>query len=62
MDANPSGSGQSGPDETLSRAEICRRYLLIGMETLKNLSAADRARLARQLQASMTADDQRLRT
>jgi hypothetical protein len=32
------------------------------METLKNISAADRARLAHELRASMQADDERLRT
>jgi hypothetical protein len=50
------------PGELLSRPEICRRYLLIGMETLKNLSDADRTRLAQELQASMAAEDQRLRS
>jgi len=50
------------PAESLSRAEVCRRYVLVGMETLKNLSAADRVRLAHELQESMTAEDQRLRS
>ena len=50
------------PGEVLSRAEICRRYFLVGMETLKNISDADRVRLAHQFQASIEAEDQRLRS
>lgn len=55
-------AGKQWPGEQLSRAEICGRYVLVGMETLKNLSDADRARLAHELQASMAAGDQRLRS
>jgi hypothetical protein len=55
-------AGKQWPKEVLSHAEICRRYVLAGMETLKNISAADRARLAHELRASMQADDERLRT
>jgi hypothetical protein len=50
------------PDESLSRAKICRRYVSVGMEALKNFSAADRARLAHELRASIEAEDQRLRS
>jgi hypothetical protein len=49
------------PNEMLSRAEICRRYVLIGIETLKNLPDADRERLAQELKASMATEDERLR-
>lgn len=49
------------PRENLSRAEILRRYTLIGMETLKNLSTQDRERLAHGFQTSQQTDDQHLR-
>lgn len=46
------------PKETLSRAEICRRYVLVGITSLKNVTSADRERLAHELQASMQADNE----
>jgi hypothetical protein len=49
------------PNETLSRAEIVRRYALAGIDALKDLSASDRARLAHGFQASMEAGEERLR-
>ena len=49
------------PSETLSRGEIMRRLSLAGIETLKNVSHADRARLAHGFQASMEAGDARLK-
>jgi hypothetical protein len=49
------------PNETLSRAEIVRRYTLAGIDALKQLSSADRARLANGFQASMEAADERMR-
>jgi hypothetical protein len=33
------------PNETLSRSEVCRRYVLAGNEALKNTSDVGRARL-----------------
>lgn len=49
------------PQERLSRSEIVRRYTLFGMESLKNLSPTDQARLAHGFQASMEAGDERLK-
>jgi hypothetical protein len=49
------------PKEVLSRAEICRRYVLVGIEALKNVPPADRKRLAHELQASMQADGEAYR-
>lgn len=50
------------PQETLSRAEIVRRYALVGIDTLKHSSRVDRQRVTEQLQNSMTAADTRLRS
>lgn len=50
------------PQECLSYAEMVRRYVLAGMESLKNVSPADQTRLAHQFQASMTAGDTRLKS
>jgi hypothetical protein len=55
-------SARQWPDEVLSRAEICRRYVLVGVDTLKNLSDADRSRLAHELRSSMVAEDEQLRS
>jgi hypothetical protein len=41
------------PAETLSRSEILRRYVLAGVESLKNIPPDDAARLAREFQASI---------
>ena len=49
------------PNETLSRTEIIRRYALAGVDVLKQLSSADRLRLAHGYQASMEAGEERLR-
>jgi hypothetical protein len=49
-------SRKAFPDEVLSQGEIVRRYALIGMEALKNISGADRERLAHQLRSSMAAE------
>ena len=49
------------PNENLSRAEICRRYVLAGVDAIKNASPADCARLAHQFQASVESGDQRLK-
>jgi hypothetical protein len=48
------------PKETLSRAEIVRRYTMFGIESLKHLSPADQSRATHQLQAGMAASDIRL--
>ena len=48
------------PNEALSHAEIVRRYTLAGIDALKQLSSADRARLAHGFQASMEAADERM--
>ncbi len=50
------------PDESLSRAEIGRRYVLVETESLKNLSATDGARLAHEFRASIEVEHQRLRS
>ncbi len=55
-------AGQQFPHERLSRSEIIRRYVLVGIRALSSASASDRERLAHQFQASMEASDQRLRT
>jgi len=47
--------------ETLSRGEVVRRYAMFGVQASKNTSADDQSRLARQFQASMEADDTRLK-
>ena len=49
------------PTETLSRAEIVRRYTVFGIQVLKNTSADDQTRLSHQFQASMEASDTRLK-
>jgi hypothetical protein len=49
------------PTETLSRAEIVRRYTMFGIQALKNTSADDQSRLTHQFQASMEASDTRLK-
>jgi hypothetical protein len=54
-------AGKQWPKETLSRGEICRRYVLYGMESLKNVSPEDQSRLAHSFQASMEANDARLK-
>ena len=55
-------SPKQWPGEVLSRREICRRYLLAGIEGLKGLPEADRSRLAHKFQDSMTTEEKRLRT
>ena len=50
------------PGETLSRSEIIRRYVLVGIAALRIAPAAEIARMAHELQASMLASDERLRT
>ena len=49
------------PTETLSRAEIIRRYALIGIKSFSNLSSEARADQTRDLQQSIHAPDERLR-
>jgi hypothetical protein len=49
------------PGERLSRAEICRRYVLVGIQAVKNVSPTDQSRLAHQFQASMEAGDESLK-
>jgi hypothetical protein len=49
------------PTETLSYAEIVRRYTMFGVQSLTNISPADQSRLTHQFQASMTAQDTRLK-
>ena len=49
------------PTEMLSRSEILRRYVLAGVESLRNLSPRDAAQLARQFQDSIIVPDARLR-
>ena len=46
--------------ETLSRAEIVRRYTLAGTQILGNASPEDQARLAYKFQPTMTVTDTRL--
>jgi hypothetical protein len=55
-------AGKQFPNENSSRSAISRRYALVGMEALKNISDADRARLAHQFQVSIETEDQRLRS
>jgi hypothetical protein len=50
------------PDERLSRSEACRRYVLIGAKTLKNIPAADGERLTHELATSMSTEDTKLET
>jgi hypothetical protein len=50
------------PNKMLSRSDVYRRYVLAGIEALKNVSDADRARLVHQYQASMYAPDGRLKS
>jgi len=38
----------------MSSGEICRRYVLAGMQALKDVSDADQKRLQYQYQATMT--------
>ena len=47
--------------QTLSRAEIVRRYTMTGIQSLKSASPADQSRATHQLQASMTPQDTRLK-
>ena len=42
------------PGERMSSGEICRRYVLAGMQALKDVSDADQKRLQYQYQATMT--------
>jgi hypothetical protein len=49
------------PTETLSYAEIVRRYIMTGIQALKNTSADDQRRAVHQFQASMRANDERLK-
>lgn len=46
------------PNETLSRGEICRRYVLAGVTALPKVPEADRARLAYRYRASMEAGEE----
>lgn len=50
------------PGETLSHSEVLRRYVLIGIGTLKNVSPQDAKRLAHELQCSMPVGDTRLKS
>lgn len=50
------------PGELLSRSEILRRYILIGVSKLKNVSPQDAKRMAFELQASMHVSDTRLKS
>jgi hypothetical protein len=47
------------PGTELSRAEICRRYILIGIRKVNELVPADRDRMMHELQASMAAPDEK---
>jgi hypothetical protein len=47
--------------ETISYAEIARRYIMTGIQSFKNVSPDEQSRATHQLQASMTASDTRLR-
>jgi hypothetical protein len=53
------------PIETLSAAEIVRRYIMFGIQSLKNTSkntsSDEQARATHQLQSSMEAQDKRLK-
>jgi len=46
---------QQWPGERMSSGELCRRYVLAGVEALKNVAGADLTRLQYQDQATMTA-------
>jgi hypothetical protein len=50
------------PDTELSRNEICRRYVLIGAKTLKNIPNSDCDRITHELATSMSAEDNKLET
>jgi hypothetical protein len=45
------------PNENLSRSEVVRRYARAGIDTLKQLSSADGARLAHSHQVSVEAEE-----
>jgi hypothetical protein len=45
----------------MSTGELCRRYVLAGVDGLKNVPEADRARVQRQYQATMEAGEERWR-
>jgi hypothetical protein len=49
------------PGERMSTGELCRRYVLAGVDGLKNVPEADRARVQRQYQATMEAGEERWR-
>ena len=49
------------PGEALARGEVLRRYALAGVEALKDVSDADRARVQHQYQATMEAGEERWR-
>lgn len=48
------------PDTELSRNEICRRYVLIGAKTLKNIPVADCDRISHELAVSQANEDDKL--
>jgi hypothetical protein len=43
------------PGEMMSSGELCRRYVLAGVEALKNVADEDKKRMQYQFQATMTA-------
>ena len=45
--------------ERMSSGELCRRYVLAGVEALKNVVGEDQKRLQYQYQATMTAGGER---
>jgi hypothetical protein len=55
-------AGKQWPKEVLSRAEICRRYVLAGIQALGLASPADLERMAHEFQMSMEAGEERLRS
>lgn len=50
------------PHPTLSRSEIIRRYVMLGIRTFSSQSQQEHARMTHELEASQPAPGERLRT
>jgi hypothetical protein len=55
MAADRAGNWPAAVTDRLSRAEICRRYILAGMPALKNAMPADQAAILTRFQMSIPA-------
>jgi hypothetical protein len=55
-------TGEEWPEEQLSRAEICRRFALAGVQVLPKMSAADQALILQRFRMTQLApESERLR-